>query len=424
MKGLDILTLELRNITPMIIGGYRATTFSPSLGIAERFRVSELKGVWRWWFRALTAGALWDARGHVEGNYVREKVRAVLGSTNSASKFILQAHVRKEGKPKLLSCKGNLPPRLKLLCMRGRERREKELENGIYYYDVGDLEYDLRLLKQPGMELREDELRVGVSSLLVAIIFQGVGAITRRGFGAWALKVNRNNVGKEYAGKLEDYIQIIDKLNEIKSSNDAANVIDKLIRLASDDFSKFIGISEEGGVSEDIPPCPIVSRNRNIFRISIQDVKVSSPMDLLIKIGNATMKATWRRHLRRPSNEIHTWILGLPRGQKREMHGYAVNYNRRMSIFDLGRRPSAISIHPLKRLSDDGWICIVYGFLSKDWPKTLYHISLKRDKRFRGGRGKHKMREIIEEKVISISDNLIRDIFKTAFDTVIACLRH
>jgi len=423
MKNFEILTLELKNITPTIIGGYRATTFSPSLGIAERFRVSELKGIWRWWFRALAAGALWDAHGCVEENRVREKVRAVLGSTNSASKFILQAHVRKEGKPKLLSCKGNLPSRLKLLCMMGRERKEKEQENGIYYYDVGDLEYNLRLLKQPGMELREDELRVGVSSLLMAIIFQGVGAITRRGFGAWSLRVNRNNVGKEYADKLESYIQVIDKLNEIKSSKDAANVIDKLIHLASDDFSKFIGISEGGGMSDDIPPCPIVSRNRNIFRISIEDVKASSPMDLLIKIGNATMKATWRRHLHRPSNEIHTWILGLPRGQKKGMHGYAVNYNRRMSIFDLGRRPSAISIHPLKRLSDDGWICIVYGFLSKDWPKTLYHISLKRDKRFRGRRGEHEMREI-EEKVISISDNLIRDIFKNAFDMVIACLHH
>jgi CRISPR type III-B/RAMP module RAMP protein Cmr1 len=61
VKNFEILTLELRNITPTIIGGYKATTFSPSLGIAERFRVSELKGVWRWWFRALAAGALWDA---------------------------------------------------------------------------------------------------------------------------------------------------------------------------------------------------------------------------------------------------------------------------------------------------------------------------------------------------------------------------
>jgi len=418
MKDFEILTLELKNITPTIIGGYRATTFSPSLKIAERFRVSELKGVWRWWFRALTAGALWDAYGRVDENSVREKVRAVLGSTNSASKFILQAHARREEQPKLLSCKDNLPPRLKLLCIRGREkkeeRRKEKQENGIYYYDVGDLEYSLKLLKQPRMELREVELRTGVGSLLMTIIFQGVGAITRRGFGAWAIRINKDNMGKEYMDKLGDYIQVIDELNRVRSSKDITNVIEKLIRLTSDDFLRFIEFSGESKMSEGIPPYPLVSRNRNIFKISINSVRASSPMDLLIKIGNATMKSSWRRHLRLPSNEIHTWILGLPRGQKKEkkkeIHGYAVD----PEIFDLGRRPSAISIHPLKRLSDDEWICIVYGFLSKDWPKTLYHISLRRIK---------KRIERREER-ISISDNLIRDAFETAFNMVITCLCH
>jgi len=96
--------------------------------------------------------------------------------------------------------------------------------------------------------------------------------------------------------------------------------------------------------------------------------------------------------------------------KEKEIHGYAVD----PEIFDLGRRPSAISIHPLKRLSDDEWICIVYGFLSKDWPEILYHISLRRIK---------KRIERREER-ISISDNLIRDAFETAFNMVITCLCH
>jgi CRISPR type III-B/RAMP module RAMP protein Cmr1 len=80
MKGFKILTLRLRNITPTIIGGYKASTISSSLGISEDFRVPELKGIWRWWFRALALGALWDVRGRVEREeirYTQEKVGTV-----------------------------------------------------------------------------------------------------------------------------------------------------------------------------------------------------------------------------------------------------------------------------------------------------------------------------------------------------------
>jgi CRISPR type III-B/RAMP module RAMP protein Cmr1 len=413
VKNFEILTLELRNITPTIIGGYKATTFSPSLRIAERFRVSELKGVWRWWFRALAAGALWDAYGSVNENCVKESVRAVLGSTKTSSKFILQTYPKKEESPKPLARDTSLPLRLSLL-MRKKDRDKRDIEN-VRYYEAGDLEYSLKLFKQPGMELKGDELRTGIGSLLTALTFQGVGAITRRGFGAWEIKVCEDCVGERYAGELEDYIRTIDELNRVKSHEAAREIIKKLVRLASNDFSRFMGVSgaERSGATKDIPPFPLVSMDSNIFRFSIRYVRASSSMDLLTKIGVATLKATWKRRLRRPSHssEIHTWILGLPRGQKIisrdkgvQKHGYMVDYQ----IPEFGRRPSAIAIHPLKRLSNDGWICLLYGFLSRDWPEVLYHVSLER----------RRVERLVEIRTL----DHIREIFNEAFRKVEECL--
>ena len=413
MKGFEILTLKLKNITPTIIGGYRATTFSPSLGIAERFRVSELKGVWRWWFRALTAGALWDAYGRVDENSVREKVRAVLGSINSASKFILQAYAKKEEQPTSLSCNENLPPRLNLLCGKGK-RCEKKMEEGggekrkfIYYYDVGSLEYSLKLLKQPRMRLEEIELRTGVSSLLMALTFQGIGAITRRGFGAWEIKANGDSVEGEFADEIRDYIQLISELNKAKSPENAEEIIRRLVQLAINDFSKFIGVSEtkRSMAMNGIPPFSLVSRDDNIFKFRIELIKAQCSLDLLTKIGKATMSATWRSHS--PNKQLHTWILGLPRGQKmcdQKIYGYVVDIKK--SKF--GRRPSAISIHPLKRQSGNEWICLVYGFLSKDWPRILYYISSEPE---------HKP----EPRIDTVS--YVREAFEIAFDMVRRCLR-
>ena len=239
MKGFEILTLKLKNITPTIIGGYKATTFSPSLNIAERFRVPELKGIWRWWFRALVAGALWDARGDVNEDEVREKVRVVLGSTNAPSKFVLQAYPRKEGGCKLLEEKAAIPPRLKLLMLSKEKPRE------VYYYEAGDLEYELKLLRQPRMDLKKDELMAGVGSLLMALIFQGVGAITRRGFGAWGIQLNEESIGEGYREELREYIDIIKELNKVEEEEDAEKLIKRFIQLVNGCFSDLTKVRRE-----------------------------------------------------------------------------------------------------------------------------------------------------------------------------------
>jgi hypothetical protein len=350
---------------------------------------------------------------------VQEKARAVLGSTKASSKLILQAYAEKEGHPKLRE--RDVPPRLQILKL--AKERDK-----LYYYEAGDLEYTLRLLRHPRMEPPRDELRAGVGSLLMALLFQGVGAITRRGFGAWKVQVSEDNIGEGYRDELKDYVKVVEELNEAKSEEDAKEAVNSLIRLVCSDFLELMGSCRGGkeGTYHNIPPYPLVSSNNRFFRFTIKSVKASSPMDLLVKIGEATMKATWKRHLhppmspKDPDGQLHTWILGLPRGQKEKRHGYAVEPKK----FELGRRPSAISIRPLKRLSDAEWLCMVYGFLSKDWPETIYHVS----PRF----GERRVEEIpvrvrtrrepLRFNMPPEYDKFQETVFNTAFDSVIKCL--
>jgi len=414
MKRFEILTVRLRNITPTIIGGYAASSFSSSLNVSEGFRVSELKGVWRRWFRILALGTLWDASGHVKREEIKEKVGAVLGSTKASSKFILQAYAKKKGNLRLPEDNVTLPPRLHILKL------GKDIDK-LRYYDAAELEYVVSLLEQPQRILKEDELRVGVGSLFMALIFQGIGTITNRGFGAWDIQVGE--VGREYEEKLSDYIHIIGKLNKVETEGETEVIVKRYIHLLHGDFLKFMRVQEESKKEiESIPPSPLVSLNPRFFRFKIKNVNANSVMDLLVKIGKATMKTSWKAHFglsqKDPDGQLHTWVLGLPRGQKEKRHGYFVDIGK----FELGRRPSAISVRPLKKLSETKWMCLVYGFLSQDWPKSIYHVS----PRF----GKRRVEEIpvrTQEKLLRFNipseyERFQEAVFNTAFDMVVKCL--
>jgi CRISPR type III-B/RAMP module RAMP protein Cmr1 len=417
MKRFEILAVRLRNITPTIIGGYAASSFSSSLNVSEGFRVPELKGVWRRWFRILALGALWDASGHVKREEIKEKVGAVLGSTKASSKFILQAYVKKKGSLRLPGDNINLPPRLQILKL----GKEIDKLDKLRYYGAAELEYVVSLLKQPQRMLKDDELRVGVGSLFMALIFQGVGAITNRGFGA--LEIQVDEVGREYEEKLSDYIQIIGKLNKVETEEEAEAIVKEYIQLLRGDFLKFMGVLGENRKEiESIPTSPLLSLDPRFFRFKIKNVNANSAMDLLVKIGRAAMKTNWKAHFglsqKDPDGQLHTWVLGLPRGQKEKRHGYFVDIEK----FELGRRPSAISVRPLKKLSETKWLCLIYGFLSKDWPKSIYHVSPRFGKRRVEDIPVRTQGKLLRFNIPSEYERFQEAVFNTAFDMVVKCL--
>ena len=408
MSEPEILRLRVKNITPTIIGGYKATTYSSKLRIAEGFRSQELKGIWRWWFRALLAGSIWDRLGKIDKEgikNVRKKTELLLGSTKSSSKFILQ--VFGTACEPVFPSKKDLPPRLNIL----RLTRDRDK---LRYYDDGSLNYEIVLLERPYSNLGGNDVRVSVGSLITALIFQGIGAITRRGFGSLEVV---NYEFKRFGEDFQHYSSFLNKLKEVTSETQAEKLLRDFIKDVHEDFTEFLELKNLIGETskEGNPPFSVVSTDDRIFKLRVKEVSATCSMDLLNKLGNAVMKVQWKRliykSLKEPDGRFHSWILGLPRGSQTEKHGYSIGEKG----FELGRRPSAISLRALKKI-ENKWLCLIYGFLSQDWPyDRLYHTS-----------GRDRRKRPIKQFDVQTSNKLkpfsLECVFETAFDMVVRCL--
>jgi len=417
---LHIVELKMENLTYTIPGGFNAASYSSELELWERPRAQSFKGLWRWWLRALLGGALWKG-----GKYDMEKVQQItenlLGSINQASKFII--HVSVDGRARPVEARAikewrqrrlqlttipnallqwappsprisPLPPRLSLLLL-AREGEDRLAER-ISCYKPGDLKITIELLKRPSIDVGREECSIAISSFLLSLIFGGIGAITRRGFGSLSfLQIEMNKEFQEY----EDLVNKIMKTNDLKdvgillhqlveeSLSDAQRVLRVKDTVSLSEVSDYPLLSEPGNPPECIRPF-----NLNVFTLSIPEVTANErnafqlfrfedyeAMKLLTVIGYSTMKTFWKlidgKEVDVPDSIWETWIMGLPRGQehKGKKTGYWLDD-------ELGRRISAISIKPIKRLRKNLWVISMYGFLSKDWNSTLYHYSTKKQK--------------------------------------------
>jgi CRISPR type III-B/RAMP module RAMP protein Cmr1 len=420
---LDMAKFEMENLTYTIPGGFNAASYSSELKLWELPRAQSFKGLWRWWLRALLCGALWEG-GKYDVEKVRQITKNLLGSVEQASKFII--HVSSEGKarsvegqaikkweekwkkqksqlaitPNVLLPQAQSSPRIpplspRLFLLLLAREREDRLAEKISCYKPGDLKITIELLKRPFIDVSHEECSVAISSLVLSLIFGGIGAITKRGFGSLSfLQVELSKEFQEY----EDLVNNVVKTNDPdglglllcqlvkKSLSDAKRLLGVKGTVSSSGVPDYQLLSEPGNPPEYIRPfnlnvftlpIPEVTNNeRNAFQIfGFEDHET---MKLLTVIGYSTMKTFWklidRKGVKAPGSLWETWIMGLPRGQdKPKKTGYWLND-------ELGRRVSAISIKPIKRLEKNSWVTSMYGFLSKDWYRELYHYGVKEQK--------------------------------------------
>ena len=436
-----IAELELENLTYTIPGGFNAAPYSIRLGLWEMPRAQSFKGLWRWWLRALLSGALWGA-----GKYDREKVQQatknLLGSIRCASKFIIHVSVEGEAKPldaqaiekwkriwKQLTITPNvllknfpsspsippLPPRL-FLILQARESNQRLAER-VSTYQPGDLKITIKLLKRPFIDISSRECSIAISSLILSLIFGGIGAISRRGFGSLSFtQVRINEELWEYEDLIKDIMKTNDpsKLRELlcqlikMSLTDARELLGVKSTTGSDEVPDHSLLSEPGDPPEDVRPF-----NLNIFTLSIPNVtnkersafqllgfRDYETMKLLTLIGYSTMKLFWKladgEEFDAHGFHWETWVMGLPRGQKIDKQRLRIRcFNIDLhedgtyigkvpwdvlktgySSDNKDRRASAISIKPIKRLGERSWIIALHGFLSRDWNDTLYHYGV------------------------------------------------
>ena len=434
-----IATLQIRTITHTLIGGYNASPYSIQLNLSEFPRVQEFKGLWRWWFRALIGGVLWESG--LRGNELKEKTiktsMDALGSLKSASKLILNVNLDlKEWESRfkkikniptekvsfsevIPSCENKkcasfsfspIPPRLLLLQM----GLPQEVAGSRISCFEPRASLSLTLKRRPTSNISRLEEKVALEALCLSLIFGGIGAITRRGFGATYVEAI-NGCDNEDIKK--DIKEPVEKIFKEGDEETLRNFIDQVMEDARDLLR--VGSSE---TLQELPDFPILSSQNKIFRWTSRKLKLeedkevdgilqkmgyedTEAMRLLAWLGYSTMKAAWKinnnKHPTDSDFNFHTWILGLPR----EVGGTGYKpvdekYNRRVS---------SISLKPLRRMNNGSWDIMVYGFVSRDWPKKIKHLARVSGRYL--------------PRLINIEDGIIDQAFNQAWNTILELLR-
>jgi len=345
-----LATITVETVTPLRIGGYNAKPYSERLQLMEKPRTQSLKGVWRWWARALIAGALLSFNGkEIELTNINEKLNPLLGSTTSASKLSLRIHEIEKG----AVIKGeNLQKKISRinLLMRSRDKKEQELikREELYYKE---LKFKVDLIRR--VNIKERKEKFALASLTLAFMLGGLGSIQTRGLGKFTVSLDDKTRSKnlELGGA-------IDRVYGSSNSAELTDALIEMIKLAFDYTQSFLKSKSKLTVKVKRSLIPaIIPNSPNIFRIKTFKKPYNNPIEALIHIGNATLGRNWRRFCFALTRNINicscvAYMLGLPRGRRFR-----------------GRRRANIGFSVIRNKA--GYMVVMYGFKTTDITRLL-----------------------------------------------------
>lgn len=363
-----VLRLTITNATPLLVGWYDPYIQDP-IGI----RVTEIKGIWRWWCRAFIAGAMFDQGmlcgrpdSHILCAPRREEAEAIsclvgkilgLGYAGEhggeASRFRLFIE-KVEGDTTATEFRDHLQ-RIRLLSLRRKVDLERKVE-GLDVEPRRRFTLTVEKVRRGGYEDAED---LALRTLIVSLQLSGIGKGGRRGLGSLDIVY----VGTE----LLPGVEIKNVKNFIEEVyNSSTEIVRKYknkcrFETCSDNTSR-----------EPLPPIPAVSKrkfnNTNIFQIFRIDTKDNRDFSY---VHNFFVRSERCKQLTNKSDCVddlrryhYAWFLGLPREQKGT--GYIIKSK------SISRRPSPVILayHSDKnRIFGQG--AFISVFLSSDWPKEL-----------------------------------------------------
>jgi CRISPR-associated protein Cmr1 len=399
---MSLVELELELETPLLIGGYDPL----KLDEIWFLRPSEVKGIWRWWARALVAGALYDA-GKLKGQNASKGVLKVpsskeveeiskivgkdmglgyadpQGKSSEASNYsIIVTPLQNVEKLKKAICGDSLRKediknlqRISLLCLKGKERTEGIKEEKVLEYLEPGARFLLRVEKH--LPTEHKGANAALSALSLALTFNGFGKGGRRGLGCFRVV---SSSGK-YAELFEPKLPAIEKLNN------AITAVRDLLK---------IKVIEEG-VGE-LPPLPLISARRLAMSYTIKEEHVLRPFQVLEVSGDSSQRILTNLHnfflrgarvkqffksykaMDNLREKYNAWVLGLPRKQKiklnlggqkqeemqkRKRQKIEVELGYFIKSEDIERRasPFILALH--------GNIAYLSVFVSADWPRQL-----------------------------------------------------
>ncbi|MGC9137141.1 RAMP superfamily CRISPR-associated protein [Caldivirga sp.] len=342
-------------------------------------RPSEVKGIWRWWARALVAGALFE-RGLLHGKETSSIVKVptsdeavcisrivglnlglgYAGERNSRAscfKIIINPDDQQSSLPQPVGA--NLANRLQRIRLLTLGRRSIEY--------VGRASIRLIIDDHMPCGLDRTSIEASLSALALALKFSCFGKGGRRGLGCFSVRAYG-----PYSGLF--------RMDDEELINYAVESVGKVVdstlrecRLRRGELSRC-----------ELPPTPIISKGVNyIDCIENNEVRNSISKALnnalhpytLIKVTGPNVLDTLHNFFLRPRRTItllgsyhvnddlratyNAWVLGLPREQKEKDTGYMIKTD------DVSRRasPFIVSVH--------GNGAYVSAFTSADWPTKL-----------------------------------------------------
>ncbi|MEM1903230.1 MAG: RAMP superfamily CRISPR-associated protein [Pyrobaculum sp.] len=353
MSSVQEYTFTVRAASPTSVGWYE-----PNL-TDKRFylRPTSLKGVWRWWARAVVAGVLYDA-GQLNCNedgrcrMDNKEIGSILGELGLgaggeravASKLKIEVEILKRPKDCKYEDKTKIPP----FFIRGFIGGEFKIKLRGYYVSQGQ------------------DVLPAVKLFLLATTLGGVGKGSRRGRGSLDVMNTNLKIGGD----------IVELLDDIRNN-----------------IAKFLNVNPKGG-QHDLAPVTLISKsNTEIYRIKCNDRADhhSCYKPCLIAIRNFFVTTERREKIGRDPlrDKTNDWILGLPRKEYKDS-----KRSKRPS-----RRPSPfiLSYHEKHIIGDKDPHMYLTVIKSRDWPKEL---------EWSEGSGSN----------ILIDDNTLRDAYRSAID--------
>jgi len=373
---MSLVELELELETPLFAGGHEPQKLD-ELWI---LRPSEVKGVWRWWTRALVAGALYDS-GQLKGIGKRGILKAPTpaeadriskivgidiglgyadprGRLSKASNYSLIVEpidVERfkrtyRGGPIAIRGEQVSLQRATLLTL-GKEADRKHIE-----YLAPGARFRLKIEEQSSAN--REAIETALLALSLALTFEGFGKGGRRGLGCF--RVVRPPRGT-YATLFDTRITPVEKVRH------AISVVRRLTNVKAIE-------SEEG----ELPPIPSISarklagnytiKERDLRPFQVVEIKGSNANRLLEGLHNFFLRGVRAKKLlgnhKTPDilrRQFIAWALGLPREQRGT--GYKIlarDVDRRAS-------PLLLAVHEIAR---EG-IAYLSVFVSADWPAQL-----------------------------------------------------
>ncbi|MGD9627467.1 MAG: type III-B CRISPR module RAMP protein Cmr1 [Methanobacteriales archaeon] len=288
---MNEIIFKVENITPVFIAGADQRYIDN-----EGLRAPTLKGLLRWWFRALMGGI-------VSEKALRRFEEEIFGSTDKKSPVRILSFC--DNQPSMI----NIPGDLQYLWFSMKmQRKNKEL----YCYPP-KTEFEIILCSE-----NEDFLKLVTGCLWLLIYLGGVGSRNRRGAGSLKVKKVKPSITYDF---------VFEKNNVI----DAKSFMEKNLKKIFDDFKKCV--NEKYDIPQRSPYFPILSKSSAKVTLGPQY------NDWKEALGEIEKKyKNFRRKKLKGKKWKYRGLLGLP------IKGLPIKHKRNYNWYKKKRQPSPFHI--------------------------------------------------------------------------------